>query len=424
MVSLLRRLSASSWPAAVMVTVITLVTAGTIAVVATPAGCGLAAKVGVRLAGSRCQHATQAVALASPTASTPIPSTGPAPSAPALQASPSPSQEPSPSPTANPTPVNTVPHNPSLPPYEFDISSGSYPPSYPASSGSGPPDTSVSLSCRLPIYAGGPGSGGFLVFPDRSFIGDPRSGVTVPSPAPGSPSPPPQGPGGPGYFYGLSYDPAVARWLPVPRTWMAPDGKHYAYPDFSDGIEVVDTVSNTQTKVGAGKHWQVIALQAEGVYAEEPSLAGLWLLTFSGAASQVTPDGYWTAVGGGAAYGTDTSSVPNGVPTVIVRFDLKTHSKQNWFEVTNASSTVFGFDVSGRPIINVQGFGNYQSELWLVTGLGLAEVLAYNNNFSGPPVGDSHGIWIMNYQAAFLFVEGQGLLLEATIGGQLAGGCY
>jgi hypothetical protein len=316
-----------------------------------------------------------------------------------------------------------VPHDPSLPPYEFDISSGSYPPSYPDSSGSGPPDSSIALSCRLPIYAGGPGSGGFVVFPDHTFIGDPRSGVTVPSPSPGS-SPPVQGPGGYGNYFGLSYDRALSRWVPVSRPWLAPDGKHYAYPDFSDGIDVVDLVANDQTKVGAGKHWQVIDVEAEGIYAEVQSQSGLWLISFSGAASQITTEGYWSAIGGGAAYGTETSAVPQGVPTTIIRLDLKTHQQVRWFQLDNATSYIFGFDFAGQPIINVQGFGQNQSELWLVIGPGMAEVLAYNNNFTGPPVADQHGIWITNYQATFLFVPGQGLLLEATIGGQLAGGCY
>src|SRR5256885_13144095 len=30
-------------------------------------------------------------------------------------------------------------------------------------------------SCRLPVYAFGPGSGGFIVFPGSTFVADPRS---------------------------------------------------------------------------------------------------------------------------------------------------------------------------------------------------------------------------------------------------------
>ena len=58
-----------------------------------------------------------------------------------------------------------------------------------------------------------------------------------------------------------------------------------------------------------------------------------------------------------------------------------------------------------------------------MTGLGTAEVIGFNNNYSTLPVADSHGIWLMNYQSTYLYVPGQGLYLAASIGGQLAGGC-
>jgi len=314
-----------------------------------------------------------------------------------------------------------VPHDPSLPPYEFG-GSGSYPPTYDTASsfgGSG----GVALSCRLPIYAGGPGSGGFLVFPDRSFIGDPRSGVTVPSPAPGA-TPPPQG--GYGYqgFFGLTYDRALARWVPVPRAWVAPDGKRYAYPGPTEGIYIVDVAANTQTEVGDGNRWQVLDVEAEGVYAVQQNTAGLWLLPFAGSASQVTNVGYWTAIGGGAAYGTETSALPQGVATRIERFDLTTHTTQPWFQVDNATSSPYGFDAAGHPIMLVNAiFAPGPSQLWVVKGPGSAEVLTTNLNFTGPPVGDSHGIWLMSYQTTYLLVPGQALYVVANVGGQLAGGC-
>jgi hypothetical protein len=291
----------------------------------------------------------------------------------------------------------------------------------------GPPDN-IGLSCRLPIYAGGPGSGGFLVFPDRTFVGDPRSGVTVPSPSPGGPSPAAIGPGGPQGFFGLSYDRAAARWVPVPRGWISPDGKRYAYPDPAQGIDVVDVATNTQLQIGRERHWQVLDVEAEGVYAVETISAGLvpglWLVPFSAPYTEthITLDGYWSEVGYGAAYGTETSSVPNGVPNLIERLDLKTHAKVSWFQVNNAQTNPFGFDAAGHPIFNVQGVSGY-AQLWLVTGVGQTQVLTANNGFSGPAVADSNGIWLMSYQATYLLVPGQGLFTAAAIGGQLAGGC-
>jgi len=96
----------------------------------------------------------------------PFPSGQPAPTPPSAAPSPpSPSPTLSAAPSPSPPPIGTganAPHNPSLPPYEFDPpASGGYPPTYPPASGIAPDN--LAISCRLPIYAGGPGSGGFLV---------------------------------------------------------------------------------------------------------------------------------------------------------------------------------------------------------------------------------------------------------------------
>jgi hypothetical protein len=211
--------------------------------------------------------------------------------------------------------------------------------------------------------------------------------------------------------------------VPVPRAWVAPDGKRYAYPGTAEGIYVVDIASNTQTEIGDGNRWQVLDVETEGVYAVQVNSAGLWLLPFAGSASQLTKSGYWTSVGGGAAYGTETSAVPQGVATQIERFDLKTHTQQHWFKVDNATSYPFGFDAGGHPIMSVTPIPFGTSQLWLVKGLGSAEVLADNSFNFGLPVADSHGIWLMNYQTTYLLVPGQALFVVANVGGQLAGGC-
>src|SRR6202158_2856095 len=290
----------SPWPAATLLTLVTVGTIGTVVVVATPVGCRVP---GLHVTASKCQNPSQVAGI--PSASN-FPSGSPYPSGspgggppPTYRCSPQADScaTPDPTPSPLPSPGSNVPHDPSLPPYEF-AGSGSYPLTYGTASsvgGSGGP----ALNCRLPIYAGGPGSGGFLVFPDRTFIADPRSGVTAPSPAPGAPQPA-QGPYGAQGFFGLTYDRALARWVPVPRAWVAPDGKRYAYPGV-EGIYVVDVATNTQTELGAGNRWQVLDVEAEGIYAVQQSAAGLWLLPFSGSASQVTSAGYWTSGGGRAS---------------------------------------------------------------------------------------------------------------------------
>src|SRR4029077_18658067 len=105
---------------------------------------------------------------------------------------------PSPSPNGNPAsppyPTFSYPDsgpypNPASGPYENPASgpfpptaypaSGSYPPFYPpATNAAGGNVRTRPLDCRLPVYAGPPGSGGFIVFPGGSFIADPTSSVT------------------------------------------------------------------------------------------------------------------------------------------------------------------------------------------------------------------------------------------------------
>jgi hypothetical protein len=277
----------------------------------------------------------------------------------------------------------------------------------------------ASLSCRLPIYAGPPGSGGFIVFPGRTFVADPGSSVALPTPG-ATPSP---GYGQQGGF-GTSYDWAYQRWLPVQKRWVTPDGSRYAYPG-QDGIYIVNVVSGSLTELGAGQAWNLIDVGSDGAYVGMPQTAGLWLLTFSGTKQQITASGFWQAVGGGAAYGTATSAVPQGASNTIIRVDLKTGASQPWFMIDGGTSQVFGLDASGHPIIVSSGFSG-PSVVWIVPSVGGATSIAVQSNefqIYSAPVADSHGIWFASYQMMFIYLPGQGLFRAANIGGLLAGTC-
>ena len=160
------------------------------------------------------------------------------------------------------------------------------------------------------------------------------------------------------------------------------------------------------------------------VYAEEQQQAGLWELPYAGAPRQVTGGGYWQAVGGGAAYGTATSAVPNGVATTILRMDLSTGATQKWFQLDGAQPSVAGFDKAGHPLmwVNVFGYGSSSTYIWVVNGLGDATVLV-SGQFGGPLVSDSHGIWLNGGQQIILVVPGRGAFVVANIGAQIAGAC-
>ncbi len=67
------------------------------------------------------------------------------------------------------------------------------------------PPLASTLACRLPVSSGQPGSGGFVTFPQGTFAVDPGSALS-------------------GVRYGLSFDRAAAKWVPAPRSLVAPDG--------------------------------------------------------------------------------------------------------------------------------------------------------------------------------------------------------
>jgi hypothetical protein len=310
------------------------------------------------------------------------------------------------------------------PAYSFPGSSSQFPPysgpNGPASAGTPP---RYAISCRLPVYAGPPGSGGFISFPEATFIADPRSDV-VASPAPAQ--------NGPGYqgSYGMWWDRTYSQWLPVPYAWVSPDESRYAFPG-SDGVYVKNVSTGAVTELGSGQQWGIIDVEASGVYAVNQGSAGLWLLPFSGSPRQITAHGYWQAATPSTAYGTVTSAVPNGAANTIIKLDLKTGTTTNWFTRTSATSSVAGFDRSGNPIIYVSGPN--ANETWLVPTAGSGTLIAassYGPNGgsgfapNGTPIADIHGIWFAGNGGIALYVSGKGMYFMANIGGNLAGGCH
>ncbi len=210
-----------------------------------------------------------------------------------------------------------------------------------------------------------------------------------------------------GYQGSLSYDHALAKWLPVPFQWVSPDGSRYAYPS-TNSIYVQDVADSAHVQ---------------------------WLLPYSGSPHQITSNGYWRTAAAGAAYGTPTSAVPQGASSAIIRLDLNTGAISDWFGRSNSQAYPVGFDGHGHPVIQVNYNGD-GSELWLTTApstgtpIGGAGGSYYQSpNLYGTPLGDSHGIWIPgsvpgnNGAGIALFVPGSGVYWMANIGGQLAGPC-
>jgi len=346
---------------------------------------------------------------------------------------------PSPTPTPFPTPAPTVfvplppPITPPNPPQGNPSSpTGPFPPFFgPSSTNPGGGTPTLALNCRLAVTAGPAGSGGFIVFPGGTFIADPLSSVSLPASAA---VPPTFGYGQ--QFPGLSYDQPFRRWLPVARTQVSPDGSRYAYTG-TDGIYVVSVATDTQVEFGEGKRWTLVSVQADGVYASEFNAAGLWQFPFSGTPRQITATGFWRGASSTAAFGTATSAVPQGVSNTILRLDLKTGTTSDWFTLPDTLSSVVGFDGHGNPILAVQYLNGSGNEILIASGPGKVQPIAASSfgsvvNIGGPPVADSHGIWFAGNSnvlgrflaGVILYVPGSGLYWMASIGGQLAGGCY
>lgn len=400
--------------AGVVISLVTVAVIGLLLVAYTPVGCGPAKALGLKSVSKHCIDAQTVAARPSPTPS-PSPLFLPPPYVP-------PASPPDNPPASQPYP----PFNPGS-----SASSPPFPPFYPPSSGPGPVTPPLTLSCRLPVYVGPPGSGGFISYPNATFSADTSSGVTLPSPSPGSPSPAP-----PYYgqqYPGLTYDLAFKKWLPALWAAVSPDGTRYAYTS-PNSIYVTNVADNSQVELGEGKAWAILAVQAEGVYAINPNVAGLWLLPYSGPARQITTTGYWQAEAAGAAYGTESSALPQGVSTTINRLDVTTGASTAWFTRSGASSSVVGFDGHGNPIIFAWPFSGQGPEVWIASTASSALPImgpSMGISVNGTPIADSHGVWFSagiqgfsgNTTVQVLYVAGSGVYGMSSIGAQLAGGC-
>jgi hypothetical protein len=428
----MRSLRSKKVIAAVALTALTIAVIGVVLLTLTPIGCEPGNAIGLKSTSNRCPPLV---------AAKPSPFYSPYPSAkPGWQPNPPPYSPPASEPYNPPTPPPPRPTGTPIPP-ENGPASAAYPPFFPAATSSGVFTPALPLNCRLPIYVGQNGSGGFIVFPGSTYIADPASGVSLPTPAV---TPPPGYPGyGPGYGYGqpyggMSYVKAFSKWVPVPMSWVSPDGAKYAFPT-ANSIWVQNVADSAHVLLGEGQQWTVIAFQSEGVYATNPpNSAGLWLLPLSGAPRQIATTGYWQKAAAGAAYGTAVSAVPQGAPNPIIRLDLKTGAITDWFARGNSQMSVAGFDAMGHPVLMIvyNNSSGTTSEYWLTTApnkgvpMGGASYSQYGSSpvLTGTPAADSRGLWFQAYQppstgGMALYVPGSGTYWMSNFSGQVAGGC-
>jgi hypothetical protein len=202
----------------------------------------------------------------------------------------------------------------------------------------------------------------------------------------------------------------------------------YAYPGQPDGVYVQNITTGTSMELGQGKTWSVLDVTQVGVFAVTGTTGGLWLLRWDGSVVQRISTGYWQGVapaGDAVAYGTATSSVPQGAGNTILQYNFGTGATTDYFSVYGRQSSVAGFDFAGNPVIYVQG----QPALQIYIGLGpnrgnqIADLGGTNFYPNGSPVADRHGLWLAAYNGVALYVQGLGWYYMSGLGGQLAGGC-
>jgi hypothetical protein len=312
-------------------------------------------------------------------------------------------------------------------------------PSAPSPSGT-PSPVALNLSCRLPVtwavQSGQSTRAGFVSFPGPALLEDPDA------PA-----------------HSVFYDRGLAKWLPVPRTSVSPDGKRYAYGEgnayLSAGgkLHVVDVATGVDTVIySGGRLYKVVDFAAEGIYVTaavpEGYSRGLWLQNPAGGpARQISSTIVAPVIGGGAAWGLDFNAAdpspgPGGMEgpkNEILRFDLSSGAATVWFYRPGATIYVLGFDAYGRQFVSADFppaptdvNGRNIAELWQVASATSATMLFSGAGVPSPSrmaAVDSHGVWFDGgdgLAGTVWLLAGASIQLLATLNVSyfaVAGGC-
>ncbi|HKF18613.1 MAG TPA: hypothetical protein VKF14_15660 [Candidatus Dormibacteraeota bacterium] len=199
--------------------------------------------------------------------------------------------------------------------------------------------------------------------------------------------------------YGSVY--AGGKWVPVPRAWLSPDSKSYAYITNTTGVPgqpqtatlyVHDIARGTDRKLWSGTGYtQMIGWGPGGVYFTlQPAAAGLpgarntnevWVVAPANpsAVHRVGPNPpqpaptseadlpifqFGTRIAGDQAWtvkvGIPKGPIPPGGgnvarnPSEVIRMDLKDGSVSTWFTAAEGTSlNIAGLDSQGHPILTV-----------------------------------------------------------------------
>lgn len=297
--------------------------------------------------------------------------------------------------------------------------------------------STVNFSCRLPIWTSNT-KGAFVRFPADTASPDPHARGTV------------------GSAWGLYYDRAFSRWLPVPRQSVSPDGKHYAYGVPAPDQKKVATMHVVDVATGAdhvfatpSTDWfipyGVLDYTSEGIYlvTNYEISHGLALMNpQTGVIKAVADLPDIQASGGNKTFWVGTVNPadphPNGgigvQPNQIDRFNLGDRTRVEWFYRAGTSPQVIGSDTQGRPFVwapngrNGIVDGDYGAELLLLRSpqsqqsifKGSAQLFASSSIVS---LTDSHGTWFGTSHGIYLYT-GAVLMKVSNQAGYPANGCF
>jgi hypothetical protein len=291
------------------------------------------------------------------------------------------------------------------------------------------PVAAVGFSCRLPIVINTQSpQAGFISFPDGTFAADAAGAIKSKS-------------------FGLAYDRGYNRWLPVDWRFVSDDGTHYAYATYSDTvptagaysvIHIVNVSTGADRAVSRNGQYVIDDYVGTGIYLsawvgghDGPGPQIGWILDPSTGGVRALAGGqkygYW--VGAGAGWRTDYNpadpTVHQGMtgPNRLTRVDLASGAEEIWFYQQGADWVqVLGFDRNGHPIVSA-GTGQVVA-IWLLTDPTHRSRLFSGSVFMSWATADSHGIWLSDGSATYLYTASSGLLRVASVGGQIAGGCH
>jgi hypothetical protein len=297
------------------------------------------------------------------------------------------------------------------------------------------PLSTVGFSCRLPINTPD-NQGAFVSFPTGAVSFDPQGRGVAGS-------------------WGLYYDRAFSRWLPVPRQAVSPDGKHYAYGergadqsqvskmhvvDIATGVDHVFATPGTDWYVPFG----VLDYASEGIYLYtnyEVSIGVSLMNPTTGAIQQLAQLIDIQASAGNRTFwvGTVNPADPSPIggieiqPNQIDLYSLVDRTRLPWFYRAGTAPRVIGSDTQRHPIVMAvngrNGFtdGDYGAELLvLLNPQSQRSIYKGSSKLVGSmfvSISDSHGTWFGSEYGIYLYT-GTALIKVSNQPGYPANGCF